>query len=198
MMNLKVIGSIAVVVLLVATFAVLSLITFIPPAHAIRTPGATSMASHLASGWVPFRGLMPAPTTSLEQMRCAAAGALPSHPCPAFASHQWSDVAQSPHMLYVALAGESVASGSSPGMNAEYDPASQALTIHTYAARPLYEWPTRADTAGIARARTLELLAIDTEGISAGEITVREDGYIERLTGDERDGEIELGTVAIG
>jgi hypothetical protein len=184
-MNLKVIGSIAVVVLLVATFAVLSLITFIPPAHAIRTPGATSMASHLASGWVPFRGLAPAPTTSLEQMRCAAASARSSQPCPAFASQLWPDLTPSPHALYVALGSESVTSGSSPGMDAEYDPASQALTIHTYAARPLYVPPTRDDTTGAEPARTLDLVVIDTAGISAGDITIWEDA-LDRATDRRR------------
>jgi len=198
-MNLKVIGSIAVVVVLVATFGVLSLITFIPTAHAIRTPGATTTASHLASGWVPFRGLAPAPTMSLEQMRCAAAGVRLPQPCPAFASQLWPGLAQSPHTLYVALGSESVTSGSSPGMNAEYDPASQALTIHTYAARPLYvPPPPRDDTAGAEPARTLDLVVIDTAAMSPGEITVWEDGWIERLTGDERDGETKLGAVAIG
>ena len=45
---------------------------------------------------------------------------------------------------------------------------------------------------------SLDLLAVSTDGIPAGELSVATDSWIESLTGDVQDGIAVLGTVEIG
>jgi len=187
--------------IVVVALALALVVTSTPQAHPIRTSGAIALAVQFPRGWVPYRGLVPSPTTSLRQMRCGAWSALSAEACPdqitLVNGRFWPDLTQSPNVLYVALSSESPGSGTSGGINVEYDPVQRALTIHDYMARALYT-PYHADqTPGAELQPTLVLLVIDTGAISAGEITVLEDAWIERLTGDETTGITELGTVRL-
>ena len=114
------------------------------------------------------------------------------------AQRLWPDVVQTAAALYVAIPGTSLESGTTAGFNVEYDPSGPTLTIHSYVSQALYvPQPTAGFTPGAERAPSIDLLVVSTESISAGTVEVDQDGWIERLTGDERTGLGVLGTVAI-
>ncbi len=199
-MNPKLIASAVVVVFPLTAIAVVLVVTWTPPAHAVRAPGATAVQAHLATGSVRIRALLPAPTTSLDKLRCDAWQARPSQPCPdaaTLAQQMWPSLTQTPKTLYVALSSDSVLSGPSEGINVEYTAADRTLTIHLYASQALYVSRTADVTLGARRAPEILLLVVDTARISAGEVTVWADGWTERLTGDEKTNQGILGTVAV-
>lgn len=57
--------------------------------------------------------------------------------------------------------------------------------------------PRQVREEGAELAPTLDLLVVSTAGIPAGMVTVWQDGWIERLSGLEANGEMSLGTVEI-
>ena len=198
-MHLKLIAFVAAAALVPVAIALIVVVTWTPATHPIRTPGAKAVPAHFAPGSVELRDLVPRPTTSLDQVRCEAWKTLSSQPCDAarLAQQMWPGLSQNPKTLYVALSNGMPASASAEGTNVEYDPASQTLTIHTFWAQPLFVPRTRDDTSGAALRAAIVLLLVETNGIPAGDITVYQDGWLERLTGDVSAGESNLGTVAV-
>jgi hypothetical protein len=201
-MSLQRLGCTAAVVVTLGATGLLGITTWIPPAHPIHTRGAMAVEAHIVYGSVPWRGRVPAPSTSLDQVRCQAWPSSPSQPCPDAATlsqRLWPGLVQGPTTLYVAMVSAGLVSGGTAGFNVEQNPSERTLTIHSYASRALFvpSLPPRM-TEGTEVAPTLDLLVVSTAGIPAGAVTVWQDGWIERLTGDERDGEMKLGAVAIG
>jgi hypothetical protein len=201
-MSFKRLGCTAAVVVTLGAIGLLDIAAWIPPAHPIHTPGAMAVEAHIVYGSVPWRGRVPAPYTSLDQVRCQAWPSSPSQPCPDAATlsqRLWPGLVQAPTTLYVAMVSAGLVSGGTAGFNVEQNPSERTLTIHSYASRALFV-PSLPQpmTEGTEVAPTLDLLVVSTAGIPAGAVIVWQDGWIERLTGDERDGEMKLGAVAIG
>ena len=140
LMNLKLIA-VAAAGFAVAAVALLFVVTWTPPAHSLRTSGATAVQGHFAPGWVPALGLVLAPTTSLDKVRCDAWPARRlQQPCPdaaTLAQQMWPSLTETPKTLYVPLSSDSLASGSYDGINVEYAAASRTLTIHFYGSQAL-------------------------------------------------------------
>ena len=168
-----------------------------PPAHPVHTPGATPVDAHFAPGWVLARGGQLAPSTSLDEVRCEVWKTMSAKPCPdstRLAQQFWPNLTQSPRTLYVPLSSDVY-----PGaVNVEYDHGEAAVLIHSYESRPLWVPYQRPDVFPGARAQpTIPLLMVSTTGIEAGAITISQDSWIERVTGDETNRVFLLGTVAI-
>lgn len=200
-MSLRRLGCTAAVVATLGATGLLAVTTWIPPAHPIHTPGAMAVEAHIIYGSVPWRGRVPAPSTSLDQVRCQAWPLSPPQPCPdaaTLAQRLWPGLSEAPATLYIVMVSTGVPSGGTAGLNVEYYQSESTLTIHTYESRALFV-PSlpRHETEGTAVSPTLDLLVVSTAGIPAGAVTVWQDGWIERLGGDEINGEFSLGTVQI-
>jgi len=185
-----------------AAIVLAALAFWTPSVHAVSTPGARALPAHFAAASVhaPLAP-MPAPTTSLREMRCGAWQALFRQPCPddaTLAQRVWPGVEQAPATLYVALSGYSQSALGPVTSNVEYQPSSRTVTIHFCESRPLAFIPHHVDdTVGTQVAPAMGLLLVSLDGISSGPLSVVEDFWIERINGDESQGGSTLGTVTI-
>jgi hypothetical protein len=200
-MTIKRIGVALAIAVPVVAAALSAVVTWTPPAHEVHAPEATAVEAHFfALGWVPMDGALPAPTMSVDQMRCEVRRSTSSSPCPdaaTFARELWPGLAQTPMTLYVALAGPSVTSSDPSGFNVEYDRTSRTLFVHRYASQALFVPHLADETPGAGLQPNIELLVVSTSTIPSGTITVVEDDWIERLTGDQSSRRGILGKAAI-
>ena len=192
-------GAAALVLAIVAGLWLVA--TWTPPPHPVHVAGATAVSVRSLPGWVPFRGGVLSPATSLDELRCATWKGWSSDPCPDATSLEeryWSGEVQRSATLYVPLAGGGYYGYSFPGgLNVEYDAAQSTIILHSYESRPLIAEGHADNTPGAALAASLVVLAISTAGFHSASVTVDEDNWIERLTGDESNGRSRLGVVAL-
>ena len=190
--------AVAVPLVLIALAAV---VTYVPPVHAIHAEGARGVTAHPGGSVRPFSGRVPAPTTSLTDLRCIVWYELRRESChdsSAAPERLWPNLDQTPNTLYVpSLSDNAWPPGDGPsGFNVEYQPSIRKLTIHQYVTEPLIVW-RHPESTGAGLAPGLDLLVVSTNGISSGVVTVEVDSWIERLTGDEPSGNGTLGTAEV-
>ena|SRR5690242_5823320 len=186
----------------VAALVLAALAFWTPSVHTVSTPGARALHAHFAADSLQSpSGPMPAPTTSLSEIRCGAWQARSRQPCPdeaTLAQRVWPGVDQAPATLYVALSGYSQWALGPVTSNVEYQPSSRTVTIHFCESRPLAFIPHHVDdTVGTQVAPAINLLIVSLDGISSGPLNVVEDYWIERINGDENQGASTLGTLTI-
>ena len=182
---------------LLGAIALIGLVTWSPPVHPIVTPGTQPVKARGAGGYLWWTSV-PAPTMSLSALRCDVWNHRTGRACPddaTLAQSMWPALAQMPHTLYVALSSDSPAG---PVSNVEYESRTRTLIIHSCGSRPLLLISLAPQREGTRMQPSLDLLAVSTDGIPAGELNAATDWWIERLTGDQQNGITVLGTVEIG
>jgi len=173
------------------------LLTWSPPVHPVSTPGTRPVRAHDAGGYLWWTAV-PAPTMSLSALRCDVWNHRTGRVCPddaTLAESMWPALAQTPQTIYVTRSNDSLAG---PLSNVEYESRTRTLIIHSCGSRPLLLIRLAPQREGIRMQPSLDLLAVSTDGIPAGELSVAADSWIESLTGDVQDGIAVLGTVEIG
>ena len=195
-------GCVSAVAVAAGLIGVLVVATYVPPPHPIHTAGARAIDAREGGSILPYRGRVPAATTSLEALRCAVWTEQTTQPCPdpvALSQRLLPWLRQTPATLYWPLPSEGgYSSVSGPGgFNVEYEAGLQRLVVHDYISQPLFVLRHYDSEPGAALAPGIAVLVVSTLGMSSGVVTLGRDFWIERVNGDQANGEDGLGTVEI-
>ena len=199
------VGCIAAALAAASAIILVALAFSTPTPHPMHAAGARAVSWRWASGGfgVPWdSAAVPPPSTSLHDLRCQVWQSAFRNQCPddiTLAQRIWSGADESPNRLYVPWSDGSSYTG--PGLssiNLEYQNSNRTIVIHECEARPLFFVSHTDSMPGAQLARSVSLLVVDTAGVTPGPITVEEDFWIQRITGDEANGDRTLGTVEMG
>jgi hypothetical protein len=180
-------GCLVAVAVPLAGFAALVLATATPTPHPIHTPGAAEVKTREYIDRRPlFDSSLPAPTMSLDDLRCAAWRTAETRACPdaaTLALQMWTDATQAPQTLYVAvheICG--TLAKQTNGFNVEYIGSQRTLTLHCYSAQAWLQFP---NGTGSREQSSMFLIDVSTQAIHTGSVSVFEDDRVEHLVGDD-------------